>query len=252
MPILMRACRRTAWTVLALWAALLIVVYPLPANDRGFAPPPHPAAGTYAPGEILVKFKPAVRGTDAETDTGRPALPRFAAGQGPIRQVVRLPEGVSVAAALALFRQDLRLEYAEPNYYRYLGRVPNDPQYGQLWGMAKIKAPDAWDTLTDCRGAIVAVIDSGADLLHPDLSGNIDPLLGHNFIAPGTPPADLDGHGTHVTGTLAAVGNNAEGVTGLCWEARVMVLKAFDEFGVGRISDIVAAMDFARLNGSGS
>ncbi|MCU0560140.1 MAG: S8 family serine peptidase [Desulfobacterales bacterium] len=250
-----RPLRKTSIVLAALLAAAVLFVFPLQANYRQEPSAQAPPAGSYAPGEILVKYKSAGSGS-ASGPEERPAERATSATQPPAPQeepsavVVKLPAGLDVAAALDIYRQDPRVEFAEPNYYRRINRIPNDPFYGQLWGMPKIKAPEAWELNTDCGSVLVAVIDTGADYSHPDLAGSIDVGLGWNFIAGDANPIDRDGHGTHVTGSLAAVGDNAIGVAGICWSARLMVLKAFDDVGVGRVSDIIDAMNYARLGGA--
>lgn len=250
-----RLPRQTSIVIITLLAAVAFFVFPLQANYQQAPSVPAPPAGSYAPDEIIVKYRPAESGIGSgpgdrrpESRTGaiEPPVPQ----EGPDVFVVKLPAGLSVAEALEIYRLDPRVAYAEPNYYRRINLIPNDVLYGQLWAMPKIKAPEAWDINVDCSTVLVAVIDTGADYAHPDLAGSIDSGLGWNFIAGDGNPVDRDGHGTHVTGTLAAVGDNAVGVTGVCWSARVMVLKAFDDFGVGRVSDIVDAMNYARLNGA--
>lgn len=250
MPIPIRRSRKLALAVLTLLASVVFLVLPLQAKFQQPSAVPGPAEGSYVPGEILVKYRAAV--CRAASKTGLHPVDRYggARPRDAAPAVVQLPPGISVEEALELYRLDPRVEYAEPNFYRTLSRVPNDPLYGALWALPKIKAPDAWDLNTDCRPALVAVVDTGADDLHPDLLLNIDRSLGYNFLADDNNPIDGDGHGTHVTGTLAAAGDNFLGVSGLCWEARVVALKAFDDSGNGAVSDIVDALDYARLNGA--
>jgi subtilisin family serine protease len=255
-------------TLLLAWALPLAVSGPPPAEGADALRP------AYAPGEVLVKYRPAGRpaaGRDRDRHGARTLRVFEAHGV----HHLRLPEGVSVAAALDFYRSDPDVELVEPNYYRYLRRTPNDPAYGSQWGMTKIGAPAAWETATDCSAAVVALVDSGADHTHPDLAANIwvnpgeiagngvdddgngkvDDTVGWDFVSSKTPSGDNDpidehGHGTHVAGTIAAAGDNARGVAGVCWSARIMVLRAFDSEGYGTVADIVAAFDYARLMGA--
>ena len=252
---LIRSHRKTSIGIITFFAAAALFVFPLQAGYPQAPSAPAPPAGSYALDEILVKYKPSASGIgsgpgDCRSQSRTGAIEPPAPQEEPELLVLKLPAGLSVAEALEIYRLDPRVAYAEPNYYRRISRVPSDVLYGQLWAMPKIEAPEAWDINTDCSAVLVAVIDTGADYAHPDLAGSIDSGLGWNFIAGDGDPADRDGHGTHVTGTLAAVGDNAAGVAGICWSARIMVLKAFDDFGVGRVSDIVDAMNYARLNGA--
>lgn len=127
---------------------------------------------------------------------------------------------------------------------------PNDPLYALQWNLVRIRAPQAWATTTG-GPVIVAVIDSGADLSHPDLQPNL--ISGRRFGStypdscpvPSQLPQDDNGHGTHVSGIIAAAGNNALGVTGTAWTARIMPLKVLDCNGNGYVSDAVLAIKWA-------
>ncbi len=159
--------------------------------------------------------------------------------------------------------------YAEPDYIRHPTNTPNDTQYGELWGMTRIEAPEAWDISTGNAATIVAVIDTGMDMDHPDLTPNlwvnenetagdgqdndgngyIDDVNGWNFVAASASPEDDDGHGTHCAGTVAAAGNNASQVVGVCWGASLMPIRAGSGAGFAD-SDIVDAIRYAARNGA--
>lgn len=136
--------------------------------------------------------------------------------------------------------------FAEPNYRRYPQRVPNDPGYINQWHYQAINLPQAWDITTGTKPVgqevIVAVIDTGVYLQHPDLAGQL--VSGYDFIASRNSAADGDGidanpddpgdsdargqsswHGTHVAGTIAAASNNKLGVAGIAWGARIMPIR---------------------------
>ncbi|MDR1740503.1 MAG: S8 family serine peptidase [Synergistaceae bacterium] len=145
-----------------------------------------------------------------------------------------------------------------PNYIKYAAVWPDDPRCSELWGMAKINAPAAWDvTIGSDTNNYIAVADSGIDVSHPDLAGNVDLALSRNFVKsePQTDITDNDGHGTHISGTIAAVGNNALGVTGVNWRTRLLVLKTMEkrDGGVsGYNSDFADAIDYIiKLLGEG-
>lgn len=154
-----------------------------------------------------------------------------------------------------------------PNTIHHLARRPNDPHFSQQWALhntgqtifsgqakvdADIDAPEAWDVVTGSEGVVVAVMDTGVDYTHEDLkhniwknegeipgnnqdddsNGEVDDYYGYDFAADESGgndanPLDIDGHGTHVAGTIAARGNNGIGVAGVCWRAKIMALKVY-------------------------
>lgn len=136
--------------------------------------------------------------------------------------------------------------YVEPDYLEELFVIPNDPLYSELWGAKKIGAPQAWNYSTGCDDVVVGVIDSGIDYSHPDIRRNmwISPnrrfVNGWNFAANNRFSKDVNGHGTHVAGTIGAVGNNHIGLTGICWNVKVVSLK----FGLD-VASAVASIYFA-------
>jgi thermitase len=179
--------------------------------------------------------------------------------------VMRLPhtEVVTVPAAtaddaLAELQADPHVVYAEPDRVRSLSAAPNDQLWPSLWGLSNtgqapfagtpgddIHALDAW-SYSQGAGQTVAVVDSGIDLAHDDLAGQIAPG-GRNFVQ-GMSPSDLSdplGHGTHVSGTIAARGNNAIGVVGVAPGAKVLPLRAVDNRGDAFDSWIAQAFDYA-------
>lgn len=231
---------------------------------------PAPATTPYAAGELLVKYKTAFQGLASDSYSRRWGIStlKFLKIQGVHR--VKLPDGMTVHTALDLFRQDPQVEFAEPNYYRHIRATPNDTNYSSLWGLPKINAPGGWDVSTDCSSAVVAVIDTGVDYTHPDLAANIwtntdeiatngidddangkiDDTRGWDFVYDDNNPMDGNGHGTHVAGIIGAAGNNARGVTGVCWNAKIMILRTFDASGTATVADTIEAMDYARQNGA--
>src|SRR5437763_15506443 len=103
-----------------------------------------------------------------------------------------------------------------------LTTAPNDPLYPHQWGLAQIKAPAAWARGALGAGATIAVVDSGVDLNHPDLQGNLVPGVDLVSGDPCGSAQDLNGHGTHVAGIAAAVTNNGVGVAGTAPAAKIM------------------------------
>jgi len=205
--------------------------------------------GNYREGELLVKFRSGVvtaSSLKVHQALGAAVLKRFVLV--PNLDHVTLPAGLSIKDAIMKCMEDPAVEYAEPNYIKRISRLPNDTLFAQQWGLTKINAPGAWDVNTGSNSVIVAVIDSGIDLTHPDLIANIGP--GYNFITNNNVPMDDNGHGTHVSGVIGAVGNNQIGVTGVMWNVKLMPLKFLDATGNGSTADEISAIEFAITHGA--
>lgn len=181
--------------------------------------------------------------------------------------------------AVAQLKADPDVEFAEPAHTFSSKQLTDDPflatsgswgqPYADLWGLFAINAPSAWDTTTG-DGVVVAVVDTGLDYNHPDLAANIwinpgeidgnfvdddsngfvDDVRGWNFVFGNNDPIDHNGHGTHVAGTIAAVGDNATGVIGVAWHSHVMAVKGLDDFGNGFDFTLAPAIEYAAANGA--
>lgn len=155
-------------------------------------------------------------------------------------------DAAAVLEAVDKLNADPAVLYAEPDYLECLHVTPNDPLYNQLWGIQKIGAPSAWRRSVGSARVAVGVIDSGIDHYHPDISRNMwaSPnrrlFNGWNFAENNGNSLDTNGHGTHVAGTIGAVGNNRLGITGVCWRVKVVSLK----FGLD-IASAIASIQFA-------
>ncbi len=231
-----------------------------------------------APGELLVKFHES-----ASVSAGLDARGRLNARlrrrlHGGVEQW-KLPPGTSIHEAIERLRRRPDVEYAEPNYVRYPTLAPSDGDYPSLWGLHNtgqsggvpgddIDAEAAWDITTGSRDVLVAILDTGVSLSHPDLAANIwtnpgeipgngidddrngyvDDVHGWDFADDDNDPTDFDRHGTHTTGTIGAVGNNGTGVTGVNWSVSLVPIKLFKPNQGAYDADAAEALDYvARL-----
>ena len=229
-----------SFIVVALIAAASL---PVSAQEPPRQPPP---AGAFAPGQILVKFKPGAGGLSAQRALAAQSL--TVAGDIPSLGVLKVSvEPGRELEKVAALRSDPNVLYAEPNYIAHaVDTIPNDPYYyWSQWGLSKINAPAAWDYTTGAGSVVIAVVDTGVDLTHPDLSCPGKLLAGWNFIGDNNNPDDDNGHGTHVAGIAAACSNNGRGVTGVAWGARLLPVKVLASDGYGSYATVAAGITYA-------
>ena len=161
--------------------------------------------------------------------------------------VLDVPEDQSGAILQSLQRSGL-FEYVERDFYAHTASVtPNDPDFGSQWHLATIAAPAAWAVTTGAASVVVAVVDSGVDGTHPDLSAKLVP--GWNFLNNTSNTADDLGHGTAVAGTVAAATNNGIGVAGVAWNTMIMPLVVVDSNDYASYSNMAAAIQYAADHG---
>jgi len=139
---------------------------------------------------------------------------------------------------------------SEPDYYAGALFAPNDSLAAGQWGLTTVRAPEAWDLLpVPTPGVTVAVVDSGICAAHPDLQGRIT-SDGWDFVQNDATPQDEFGHGCAVSGIIAANSNNGLGIAGVAPNANVMPLRVLDATGIGRYSNVAAAIVYAVDNGA--
>jgi subtilisin family serine protease len=212
--------------------------------------------GRIRPGEVLVLTRPGAE----PSSVARRAGASLVGTPTPRLHRLRVAPGREAAEA-ALLQRDPDVIAAAPSYVRSVQDVtPNDPMYPQQWWLPKIDAPAAWATTTGSPSVKVAVLDSGVELSHPDLVANIadgtntlgaDPQqVADDGCTNTTTVQDDFGHGTHVSGIVAAVGNNGVGVAGVAWNVKIQPVKVLDCTGNGSDAQIIAGIDWAIANGA--
>lgn len=265
------------------------VAPPAPARSQ------QPITKLHKPGELIVKFKEDAPRWQREQIVGAIAKEEktLRGRSGAIR--LKLKDQFDVASTLLDLRQlDRVIEYVEPNYLvARTGKTnhapsaqaapPNDPLFAAQWALqntgqnngipgADIGALAGWATTTGLRSTIVAVIDTGVDVMHPDLARNlwrnepeangvaeqdddgdgyVDDVAGWNFVGENNNVLDDNGHGTTQAGLIAAEGNNGVGIAGALWGASILPLKALNAAGLGTTADVAEAIDFAVAHGAG-
>ncbi|MFW6236322.1 MAG: S8 family peptidase, partial [Desulfovibrionales bacterium] len=242
-----------------------------------------PLQGEYVPGELLIKYKQG-RSSTAEQSRGGGRLQSMRRVHRFGIEHVKVPSGMSMEEAVRLLEKDPNVDFVEPNYIRRRTAVPNDLLFGLQWALsntgqtvnkvagtvdADIDAVEAWDREIGNSDIVVAVLDTGIDWRHPDLKENIrinsgdetpdgvdddangfiDDFRGWDFVDGDNDPMDLNGHGTHVAGTLGSDGNNAIGTAGVAWKVGLMPLRFLDVYGVGTVADEIEAIDYAIQKG---
>jgi thermitase len=203
----------------------------------------------YIRGELLVKFR--VGTTEEEIAQIVKELHSQKLFTHPNVDFLRLATapGRSVQDMCRLFQTLPQVEYAEPNYVARVQYVPNDPRYDEQWGPACIGAEQAWDRSRGNHDVIVAIIDTGVDMGHPDLNGNVDRTIDYDFVNNDDDASDDFGHGTHCAGIVAAEINNATGVAGL-QQVRIMSVKVASSLGTATMADMIAGINWAVAHGA--
>src|SRR5439155_1067035 len=144
-----------------------------------------------------------------------------------------------------VLRNDPAIEFAERDAYAQTAFIPNDSYVvsGTEWHLAKIHAPQAWDFSVGQSNIVIAVLDSGIDAGHPDLSAAV--LPGYDFVSDVPNTGDDFGHGTAVAGTIIASGNNAVGVAGVAYGCRILPVKVVNASGYAAYSTVAQGIKYA-------
>lgn len=230
--------------------------------------------------EIIVRFQKdasAAAERDAVSAAGAEFVERV--GQKLVDAAVVKVESNNKAEVMKALEDQGAIKYAHPNSIVSAYQAPSDSLFSEMWNLsnegnagtydADIDAPEAWDYNTGSCSITVAIADTGIDTTHPDLGTNlwvnpgevggngrdddgngiVDDVNGANFVTGSGNPYDDHGHGTHVAGTIGAVGFNQEGVIGISPRVRLMGLKFLDEDGFGTTADAISAIEYANSKG---
>ncbi|AGB42310.1 subtilisin-like serine protease [Halobacteroides halobius DSM 5150] len=165
-------------------------------------------------------------------------------------KVLKVNSDYDLKTLIEQLNNEAIINYAELNRKIRLQAAisPNDPGYSKQWNYKAISLPQAWDVTTGSKEVTVAVIDTGVDLDHPDLEGQLDLKNSVNVINSSSTADDDHGHGTHVAGILGAVTDNGRGVAGINWNIKIMPIKVFGATGSGNYSNLITGIYWAVNN----
>ncbi len=162
--------------------------------------------------------------------------------------VIEVPRA-RAQAAIQAYRTDPDVMYVEEDTQVVAAFTPNDPEFNlHQYSPQIIQADKAWDITTGQADILVAVVDTGADMNHPDLQNKV--LPGWDFVNDDNDPSDDNGHGTHVTGIIAAATNNGVGIAGIGYNTRVMAVKVLSSSGAGYYSKVAQGITYAADHGA--
>jgi serine protease len=253
--------------LLALYALLIGLIIPVSALDTVGSESDDilekltvdvPGDQKYAPGEILVKFNPGVSEEKIKNiNTGHGTQVTYTSPYAGFK-ILKIPRTKTVEEMAEIYSKNPNVEYAVPNAIMNAFMIPNDPGYGPYqWnfknGAGGINLEPAWE-ISSGEGVIVAVLDTGVAYenygpysVAPDLA-NAHFVQGKDFVNSDDHANDDNGHGTHVTGTIAQRTNNSIGVAGVAYNCDIMPVKVLDENGSGDIQKLIDGIYFATNN----
>jgi subtilisin family serine protease len=221
-----------------------------PSNTVAQSDNKKPQVGApFVPGRVLVQFHRetlASRTFEVIAEAGASDAGEIA---GTDVHLVELPTGADEEAFVHIFKSRPEVEFAElDRIIPPSDIVPNDPWYPNEWHLTRIDAASAWSTTTGSNTVTIAILDTGVDATHPELSGKIVP--GWNFYDNNSDSNDVVGHGTIVAGTATAATNNASGVASVAWGCKIMPIRISDTNGYASYSAAASALTWAADRGA--
>jgi len=264
-------------------AIVLFFLVPLPMLANDLDSSSDYSTINHAADKIVVRFKPGTNDETTEqalrkdkSKKSKSKVRKFKFIDG--LKLVTIPPGQDLYDVIERLRNNPNVLYVEPDYEYQQFATPNDPSYSSLWGLhnngqniwgqlgtvdVDINAPEAWDVTTGSSTVIIAVLDSGVNYTHPDLidnmwtnpvdtangvdddgNGYIDDIHGIDAFNNDSNPMDDNKHGSHVAGTIAGVGNNSVGVSGVSQSSKIIACKIGDASGSISSSAAVICMDY--------
>jgi len=210
-----------------------------PGGDQG-APL---GSGDFAPDQVVIKMVEGRSVEDLSSLMATPGVSVLSTLDALDVTMLEVPPG-QVLPLIATLREDPAVRWAEPNYVVTIAdAIPNDPEWGVQYGLRAIRAPAGWDFARGSSTVAVAVVDTGVDPTHPDLSGKLVP--GYDFVNGDPDPTDDHGHGTHVAGMIGAATDNGLGIAGTSWGARIIPVKVLSSSGQGWDTTVASGMVWA-------
>ncbi len=206
------------------------------------------------PGEFVIKFKDGVKAADraaaVQAQSGQ-IKERIAALDLEVAEFPALKRRATPQRTMALInalKRNPNIEFIEPNYIYTTVFTPNDPGLSQQYAWNNIQAYQAWDVTQGASSTVIAVVDTGIQLNHPDLDAKI--TAGYDFVDNDTNATDGNGHGTHVAGTSAAETNNSTGGAGTCPNCNLMPVRVLNNSGSGTLTAVANGITWAADNGA--
>ncbi len=237
--------------LLSLLFLFLVITPAIAANITTYFNPRTNRYAEVADGEILVKFKKGTSPAQVRSMMVGSRVLDEIEGLGIIR--MKIPSDKTVQEMVEEYENNPNVEYVEPNYVGYCFKTPDDPYFNQQWGLESasdkdVDAPEAWDIDIGDPGVVIAILDTGIELNHPDLKDKI--VSGWDFVNNDNDPSDDNGHGTHVAGIAAASTDNGLGIAGVSWKSKLMPVKVMDASGTGYYSDWINGIVYAVDSGA--